>query len=72
MANVVWSQADLNEAAAAKASVQRGAQKIWRYAGVFFTGPEVANYANLDPAQGAGELVVCGDSNGPFQVWVYF
>jgi hypothetical protein len=72
MANVVWTEADLNEAIAVKASTPTAAAPIWRYAGLFFSGAAVANYVNAAPAQHAGEVVVCGDSNGPFQVWVYF
>jgi hypothetical protein len=55
----------------AKASLQVGETKTWRYTGQRSSGEEVAVYLNASRAQGAGEAMASGNLGGPFDVWIY-
>jgi hypothetical protein len=76
MAHIVATQDDLKEVGSAKtalrsATAAASVAKIWRFAGQFATGAAVASYLNLPPVQVAGEAMVTGPINGPFDVWIF-
>ncbi len=72
MANVLLSQ-DSKKAGQSKPNLRgaAAATKTWIYAGQFPDGVSVADYLNLEPAQGAGEAMVSGNLGGPFDVWIF-
>ena len=70
MANTILNQDDLKKALEAKASLLE-AEKNWRYVGQFPNGDFVATYLNYFPPQGAGEAMVSGNLEGPFNLWIY-
>jgi hypothetical protein len=76
MAHLVASADDLKEVGGVKTSLRSATAaasvaKIWRYVGQFSTGAAVANYLNLPPVQVAGEAMVTGPINGPFDLWIF-
>ncbi|MGH8906671.1 MAG: hypothetical protein ACRD0K_09175 [Egibacteraceae bacterium] len=61
----------LKQALRADAAVAQTAPKIWNY----FNLPDpysAADFANLDPAQGAGEAVFTNRPDGTVDVYLYF
>ena len=58
------------EAVAHKERAARAAAKQWNYV-VVVDGQAVANFLNLDPAQGAGEAIASDRPDGQIDVWYY-
>jgi hypothetical protein len=68
---IMASQEGDLKALEAKANLNVGDTKSWRYSGQKSDGAAVAAYLNTPTVQGAGEAMVSGNLGGPFDVWIY-
>jgi hypothetical protein len=57
--------------AAVKAQARQSAERTWRCAGPFSTCQDAAAFANVDPAQGPGEVSFCCMNGQFFAFWYY-